>query len=66
MQDRLRIKHTDNEYFHYDTKLQNAKQVIKEGNFFVKLDNNSNATSLFMKPKSVIKQLARLTMQNFL
>lgn len=48
MQDRLRIKHIDNQYFHYDTELQNTNQVIKKGNFFVKLDNNPNATSLYI------------------
>ncbi|MGX3046036.1 DUF5675 family protein [Helicobacter sp. T3_23-1056] len=48
MQDRLHIKHITNQYFYYDTAFQKNNQVIKEGIFFVKLDNNPNAISLYI------------------
>ena len=48
MQDRLHIKHITNQYFYYDTAFQKNNQVIKEDNFFVKLDNNANTISLYI------------------
>ncbi|TQR51989.1 hypothetical protein DMC01_12615, partial [Campylobacter troglodytis] len=66
MQDRLCVKFSDTENFYYDTALQKNKQVVKEGDFFVKFNSSDELTFLELyETKDCVKKIASINELEF-